>query len=216
MSRKAKFNLISADGKAIKTILGEFEDGEWDDLQRFMNYADDLSKIELFKKGGPGQLTLRYERDKGFSYSTTLPPDDQILSLMHRLRPFVLQKESTNFYKVCKHLKRRLEHNEVRDFLDALRKYFSGQRMQQSLIIQSKNITINSESTLRKWLNAHEYHKDSDKQKELEDLHQILPLEASRAIFIMMLFDMAKSVLVLGSFIGVLTGRQKQFSCTIQ
>lgn len=199
-----------------RVINGKFDDNEWKILGRFVEYADDLANIELIREGGPGSLSINCSEEKGFSYSTNVPPDDRVIVLLHRLRPFVLNNEPTNFNRICNYLGKSLDDEGLRNFLKSLRGYYSGQRMQHLMRITSNNVVINSEETLLTWLNAHEYHKDSDKQKELESLHQILPLEASRAIFIMMLYDKARAITIACQFIKVLAGKQKSFSCKLE
>jgi hypothetical protein len=209
---ECKFYRRSPNGEEHILVTGQFEDNEWNALMRYLRYARDLAGIELLRRGGPGRLTVNYKEGQGLSYSVDLPPEDQFLALLHRLRPFILQNEETNFYRICKHLGRRLEDHKTRQFLLGLRSYFSGQRMQDPIQITSNNVLINSEETLQKWLNAHEYHKDPDKQRELELLHQIMPLEASRAIFAMILYDKTQAIIAAVHFIGFLAGERQRFS----
>lgn len=42
--------------------------------------------------------------------------------------------------------------------------------------------------------NAYEYHRDRSNLADLEALHQVLPIEASRAIFVSMMMDKAGAV----------------------
>ena len=85
--------------------------------------------------------------------------------------------------------------------------------MQKTIRIRSNETLINSDETLMKWLNAHEYHKDRDKQAELDSLHQVLPLETSRAVFIMMLYDKVRTILILSKLISVIAGKTETFKC---
>jgi len=193
-----------------------FDDLEWKALLDFVQYSKDLQAIQLVSQGGPGKLNISYTQESGLSYSTELPPEDQVLSLLHRLRPFILQNEVTNYYRVSNILSRKFVDNSFRNFLKALRKYYSGAHMQAMVLIQSNDNLINSEETLIKWLNGHEYHKDSDKQAELDSLHRIFPLETSRAIFIMMLYDKVRAIFILANLINVISGEEGTFRCTLK
>lgn len=216
MHRAVTITLGRPNVDSKRDIKGEFDDEEWSTLLKYVEYADDLSNIELVRKGGPGKLSVNYDQNKGFSFSVDLPPEDHILALLHRLRPFVLTEEPTNFYRACSILGRAFQDDDFRKFLKSLRAYYQGQHMRDLILIKSNDVLINSEKTLQKWLNAHEYHKDRDKQKEIELLHKILPLEASRAIFIMMLYDKLRAIMVVANLIEVLAGKQKIFSCKLE
>ncbi|MBU0995375.1 MAG: hypothetical protein KJ737_23000 [Proteobacteria bacterium] len=194
-------------------VSGSFEDQEWESLLNFIDYTKSLQNIQLIKQGGPGKFNLTYNEIDGMTYTVELPPEDQILALLHRLRPFILKDESTNFYRVCKHLSRRFENQSFRDFIKTIRDRYSGKRMQNFLLISSNDAVINSEETLIMWLNAHEYHKDRNKQAELDHLHQVLPLEASRAFFVMMLYEKVRAISIVANLINVMDGQQETFKC---
>lgn len=209
MTHEVKAYLTIGDSDARHLFCATFEDEEWDALLRFVEYVKELQAIELMREGGPGKLNIRWTEETGFSYSAELPAEDKILALLHRLRPFVLNDEQTNFHRVCNHIARRIEDENLRHFIKSIRAIYSGKRMQSMIIIKSNETLINSEETLMKWLNAHEYHKDRNKQAELESLHQILPLETSRAIFLMMLYDKARAIFIIANMINVMAGEQE-------
>ena len=58
------------------------------------------------------------------------------------------------------------------------------------------------------YLNAHEYHRDKDKRNKLKALHQLMPLESSRSIFIMMLFEQIDAISALAEIIKVIQGEK--------
>ena len=199
MTHEATAYLRIDESEERHLVSAIFEDEEWDALLRFVEYTKELQSIQLLREGGPAKLHINYVEGAGFSYSSELPSDDKIIVLLHRIRPFVLNDEKTNFFRVCKHLGRRIENEGFRKFIKHIRDGYSGKRMQETILIMSNETIINSEETLMKWLNAHEYHKDCDKQAEIESLHQILRLETSRAMFVSMLIT--KCVLFLSSAI---------------
>lgn len=215
MSHKVNLYLIKDRASNRITITGELQDDEWEILLKYNEYADELANIALVRNGGPGNLTLNYNKEKGYSYSCSLPPEEQIIALLHRLRPFLLNDEPTNFNKIRNCLCRRFKDDELEKLLKMQKDAFLGNHMQSMVKFISNKVVINSEEILQKWLNAHEYHKDLDRQKELESLHQIFPLETSRTIFIMMLYDKANAILEVSHIIAVLLGRQESFSFNV-
>lgn len=214
MSHEAKAYLTIGQSGDKYTVSGTFEDKEWKALLDFVQYANDLQSIQLIREGGKVTLNISNNVDSGMSYSVELPPEDQLLALLHRIRPFILQSEPTNFNRVCKYISRRFDDKSIRNFLKSLCERYSGKRMQTIVQVESNKVLINSEETLLKWLNANEYHKDHDKQAELKSLHQIVPLEASRTFFVMMLYEKIEVIFILANFINVMAGEQETFGCT--
>lgn len=207
MTRKVQLEQSSGEGTPKQKIDAEFEDAEWDLLVSFRDYTKELGETELMIFGGSGQLSVNYKQGEGISFSTKLPENDKVLALIHRLRPFVLQKEPTHFNRICNILARRISDRQFRKLLDVLKDNYSADQM-SPLIITSNDVVINSEEILQRWLNAFEYHRDAEKRKQIEALHVIVPLEASRALFIMSLYDKARAIMALANIIGVVLGEK--------
>jgi hypothetical protein len=65
------------------------------------------------------------------------------------------------------------------------------------------NVVLNSEKTLQNWLNAYVFHKDKNKTKIINDLHdEFFPLEMSKALWLSLLQDQANAVIGLTSLIS--------------
>jgi len=77
-----------------------------------------------------------------------------------------------------------------------------------------RRVVIDCEATLQQWLNAYEYHKNGNKRREVERLHQLLPLEASRAIFVTMLYDKVDAIHHLHSRVRLMLGKQVTWTRT--
>lgn len=211
---KKEFTQIDDKTGKQKVIKCEFENKEWEKLLSFLEYTKELRKTDIVQKGAPGGLKINYEKNKGMTYSVNLPPDDSILALIHRLRPFILKKEPTFFHNTSNVLKRRLSDEQIRVFITYLKDLFDGKFM-QAVKISSNNQLINSEKILQKWLNGFEYHKDEGKRKEILNLHKLFPLDASRAIFVMMLYDKVRAIKGLGQFIQFINSEIEKFSIYI-
>jgi hypothetical protein len=149
-------------------------------------------------------------------YEVKLPPDDYIAALLHRLRPFVLQKEKTNFNAVGNFVARRLASERIRQLVTKLKSIFSGEDGQRLIQVSSDNTILNSEEILMKWLYAHEYHRDEDKQAELAALHAMLPLDASKVFFVSMLHDKSKAILALANLINLMSGEHDRLTFHFQ
>jgi len=179
-------------------------------LDRYSIYAKELLEISLVQKGTFTNLKIDWRRGKEVSYSSYLPPEEEIIVLMHKIRPFILKKEQTHFNKIINILSKKIKDNEFLKLIKLEKDIFSGKNMRESFeFILNKEI-INSEKILIKWLNAYEYHKDEDKQAELERMHKIIPLEFTRGVIIMMLQEKIKAILNLSGFVNVILSRQNE------
>ena len=129
--------------------------------------------------------------------------------MLHRLRPFVLERESTNFKRVAKILRRALPEGRVRDLVDSVRSQYSGELMQRAVVISVGETIVNSEHTLTTWLNAWEYHRDEDKQLEIGDLQRALPTDVLNYFFLHLLGDKIKAISNLRELIALIMRKQK-------
>lgn len=172
----------------------EFTDIELKVLSSFAEYAHYLGLSSYFKEEKTLKLKITWTEEDGFESESDVPDDDLISSFLHRLRPFILQEEKTYFHKICKILSRRLDNVAIRNKIAEQKKIFDGERIRSMVVISSNEKIINSEGHLRKWLNAYEYHRDTDKQKELEELHWLLPHDTYRALFLQMLCEKSDTI----------------------
>jgi hypothetical protein len=187
-----------------------FEDDEWELLKRARDYAAALKQEDLMERGiWNTKLTIRWEQGQALSASGTMPSDEDVIVVLHRLRPLVLEGEPTYFHRMVNLIGRRADSPEMRARLDVLKRLFAGGEFQALLTIKVDGKTVNSDEMLKVYLNAFEYHRDVDKQAEIARLHEILPSEATRAIFVSLIVEKLKAVRGLEILIDVLDDKQE-------
>jgi hypothetical protein len=69
---------------------------------------------------------------------------------------------------------------------------------------------VNSERTLNDYLNAYEYHRDKGKKAIIDEIQKVLPSEAARSIFLMLLSSKAKGIITLAEIVRLVLGKRKQ------
>ena len=57
-----------------------------------------------------------------------------------------------------------------------------------------KEAVINSDKTLKNWLNAYEYHTDQDKKEEIDFLTKMIPFHYLQTVFVMQMVDKANAI----------------------
>lgn len=199
---------------ASSEISADFEDEEVVSLEGFVNNAHRLMEARVIKEGLSGSLTINYDRAHGLSVRVRLPDEDLILAFLHRLRRFILNDEPSSYNKVTGIIARRFDDPFIRGIVRAQRALYEGRDFQSQVRIESNATLINCDDMLMKWLNAFEFHTDATKQAEIEKLHQLMPLEASRAIFIMILIEKVKAIANIANFIELLMGRVQSIETT--
>jgi hypothetical protein len=189
------------------SVSGEFSDDEWDRLEAFLQYSGELTKVRFLHSAERGCLRISGEHDR-LIIEAVLPPDwDEVIVFLHKLRPFILEDEGTSFDKVSGLLGRKLDHAYFRSLLKQCRRLYTG-KIDQSLIqIWSNEELINSEKVLLIWLYAHEYHRDTEKREFIDGLHQMLPLDASKVMFLGLLLDKADAIFGLADLVRVVLGK---------
>jgi hypothetical protein len=201
----------ASDKKVV--IKADFTEEELGRLKAFCEYVRDLFLVKLVQAGIPCSLNLNYQEGIGTTLSTALPPEEEIMAMLHRLRPLILNDEHASFNAVCGIIGRRIEEPLVREALKYQRRVYDGRRMQEQLVVTSTNEDleriINSERVLFDWLNAFEYHRDENKRAEIEKLHELIPLDHSKAIFLMLITDKVRAISDLAGLAELIIGKRE-------
>ena len=176
---------------ATISLEGTLGDAEWELLRECMACVDEMSKTRLVKDNMASSLRLEGDESGLVRVAVKLPPWEDVQAFLHVLRPILLKKEATNFYKVCNLISKEFNHPYFRGLIVVQREMYNGKRLQEQFEITSNDVLLNSEEVLQQWLNAYEFHRDKKKKSFIDSLHQLLPLEASKAIFLSLLTEKA-------------------------
>jgi hypothetical protein len=183
----------------------QFPEGELTSLVAFADAADELAAAGVMRQDLRVQIKIKFDVANGANFSGTLPDNDVISALLHRVRPFVLAKEPTSFLRIRNMLARRVDNAEMRKILDRQRDLFTGKDFQEQIEIVTTTPVLrdvlNSDESFHAWLNAFEYHRDAAKRTTIEQLCGVLGFEAARAIFVSMLLDKVKAIMNLAAII---------------
>ena len=162
------------------------------------------------------KLNIRFDPGEDLRFESQLPPWDDVIVFLHRLRPIYLQNEATHFYRICNFISHRIAHEYVRAIVSANRDLYSGRHMRSMLRISVNEVVLNSEKALANWLNSHEYHRDSDKREFIESLNPVFPLDASRVIFLSLLTDKLKAMSGIAALVSVILGKSRSAEGTVR
>lgn len=194
----------SDDGSEYSSQV-QIPDDEFASLTAFADAADELAAAEVLQQELGVQVRIKFDAASGVAFSGTLPNDDVVAALLHRVRPFVLAKERTSFLRIRNVLAKCIENEQMRKILDRQRDLFTGKDFQQQVEIVATTPVLkdalNSDESFHTWLNAFEYHRDPAKRATIEQLCGILTIDAARGIFVSMLLDKIKAIMNLAAII---------------
>lgn len=190
-----------------ENVIAAIPDEEIKSLEGYLENLKRLQESKLIIDGMPGGLKIHSDKENGLRCELSLPDEDSILAFLHRMRRFILSEENSSYDKVTGIIARRFDNSRIRSMIKNQRKIYDGRHFQSGIQIQSNGVTINSEKMLFDWLNAFEYHDDTTKREEIEKLHQLMPLDASRAIFLMLLTEKVKAIYTIADFVSLILGK---------
>jgi hypothetical protein len=120
---------------------------------------------------------------------------------------FILSDQNASYNKITGIISRKFNNSSIRSIIKKHRKIYDGLNFQGTMQLKINGKIINSEEVLFIWLNSFEYHDDKNKKAEIEKLHQLLPLDVSKALFLMLLSEKIKAIAGIADLVSLLIGR---------
>jgi len=179
----------------------QFSKQELSLLENFLECARKIESSKIVQLGMPFSFNIQHEQGKDATVTFTLPDWQFVESYLHRLRPVILQKEKTNFYKICDLLSRRIELPRVRKAIKEEKQLYQGTGIHSIMKFSINNELIASEDMLQKYLNAFEFHRDDAKRESLEKFNAAFPLEAMKVFLFWLLQEKGGSILRVSEFV---------------
>lgn len=204
--RRAKLHFQKGPDEPAETVSLDFSEEEWQLLKDFVAAVSRVESCGIIQNGRTMNLRISYNQNSGLSVSADLPPEAEIREFLHVARWVILQEEPASFVNTAGLIGKRLAHPYVRSYVRSSRKLFDGTASQAYAVLTANGVVLNSDATLKVWLNAYEYHTDREKQKDLEKLHRIMPLESFRAIYIGLLLEKIRASQQLAILIELMLG----------
>jgi hypothetical protein len=86
-------------------------------LESFAGEEERLAACTALKKS-PRPMSIIADPDRGPIVEAPLPPDDDLIVLLHRSRPFILNDEPYSYNRVAGRLGKSLSPQPIRDVLN--------------------------------------------------------------------------------------------------
>jgi hypothetical protein len=188
-----------------------FPDEEWALLQKYSQYVHELRHTNAYREPLNVSTNIRITPEQGLTYDVSMPDWEKVIVILHRLRPFLLENESTYFNRIRSILGRRVDDKNIKSLLKYNKDIFLGKHMRGMMIIKIDDVILNSEEFLTKWLNAFEYHRDDEKRRFIEQIHEAFPMDITKSIFVSLIIDKIKAIDNVCGIIDLILGNIKEF-----
>lgn len=199
---------LRAEGLDSLVVDGDFTDPETAILEQYLEQYEAITASPVLSAGLTCNMNLQWTADSA-TVECDLPDEDTLGILLHRLRPFILSQEPASYEKVIAIVGRRVPHPAITDLLRRQRRVYDGREFQETMRISVNDTVINSDRTLKDWLNSHEYHRDADKREAVSSLLHAFPGNLTKGILVNMLIDRMRACINLAKLVAVLLGKQQ-------
>jgi hypothetical protein len=203
---------LCIEGQSDVIASGIVTDEEYGILELYFTQSIELTESKPIKEGMPCNISVDYDADDGLKVTSKLPNKDDLSILLHRLRPFILQKEPASFVKVSSILSKYISGARFRQFIRQQRELYDGSQAQRMFRVVSNSVIVNSERILYDWLNSHEYHRDPNKRASIDDLFKRMPNELLHGLLVSMLVDKTRAVCNVALIVAVVIGKSAQIN----
>lgn len=145
-------------------INREITPGDFETLTLFHQRVVNLANTKLVKGADSNiRASIKIQTGSGLQLTTALPPEEQVAQFLMAFRFFHLKKEKTHFQKVL-FIVAKYAGPEFRDVSAVIKRQWD---QSSSTTMKLNGETITSSKLIDLWFNAHYFHGELRRQKEL-------------------------------------------------
>jgi len=145
-----------------------------------------------------------------------LPSDEEIAAFLHRLRPIYLNDEPTNFNRVANVISAHFNDPRITGLIRVCKRYYDGRTSREVFEIAAGGMVINSQEFLDHYLNALEYHRDTDRRQHIDRIAEHFPLDAQKPFVVLLLRLRLNAINKLASFLLTCFDREDGRTLTLE
>lgn len=179
-------------------------------LRRYLAECGRLMACHPLQSEIPCEVSIGSSPEGGLKVKSNLPSEDDRAILLHRLRPFMLQKEPASFTRVAAILHRRVSQPVVRELLALQRRLWSGRAFAAQSPIKVNGRRLNGERFLTAWLNGDEYHRDTAKATAFESVRRSAFFPLFDWILVNLLTDRLRAISNLAALVALVLGESPE------
>ncbi len=212
MALQTSITIVDPYSGEKRQVAGNFPAAEETTVYEYVRAAEALIQTQYFKEKQQASLHISAAKHKDIEVRAYLPPTAVCDAMIFRLRPFVLAKERTYFPKVCGLVGKHLDDISVHLLLRAQRDIWEGKHFRAMLQVSDHLGILNSDNAIMDYLNAHEYHRDKDKQDRLASPRHFMGDVGLRAFYLLLLTEKAKAIMNIAHVCEVILGTRRELT----
>ncbi len=171
------------------SLIATFSDGDVKLLEDFAYHVKELKGTKIISGKYPFRFNFKWDGE-GTHVETNEIDDEYLSSFLHKLRPLILEDEKSSFEKILQLLVRRFSNLGMNRQAKAFRRHYKKSTFSDYGQITIADVPVFNDKTLWDWLNAYEYHRDSDKKDRIKYIESSFA-SGTRSVFIWQLRDKA-------------------------
>ena len=205
---------MSANGQGLSFIIEDTTTGKKRNLEKrpfagptrdklyaFCEIAQSLAESSFVTNPLNRKGSLSFGNDGSVTNQGVQPSDEEIGAFLHKLRPIYLNDEETNFNLIANIVKKHIDDEDVTKAVKYWQQYYDGRDSQKTFEIKIKGKILNSNEFFDNYINALEYHRDQKRRQYIDLIAESFPLDAQKAIFVLLLGLKVKAIIKLASFV---------------
>lgn len=150
------------------------ETSEFTDIFLFRQRVEQFAR-SLARRTSPPIAKKTIDRNTGevIAFEANTPDVDEVLVLATRFRLFYAQGDSTQFQKILRTVRRRVQDDWADGYLDKLDIRYK-EAMKDTHISKDLGHPITNREIIDLWFNSEFFHSDPKKRETLESIHTVI------------------------------------------
>ena len=193
-------------------------------LKRFRDDVRALAKRRVFNELAPARYNISYNEEQGLSFTAPQIDEEAWDAMMLRLRPLTVEQLSSHRFDLVRNMiARQFGTDAAKAHFKTIKDGYQGKLAPMTFNRGTANIAgeppklepngvfENGQGPVAlfdKWMNAFDFHNDSDKRAYLEDMFRTMPREFVQGIVYLHIREMMTAMLHLANAIdGILNSK---------
>jgi hypothetical protein len=178
-------------------------------LKKYNTHMTRIRATAILKKGMGGFKRLSLSDERGLEIRATDWSDAELNEFLHVVRLVTLEKEPASYAKAKEILNNHFPFENVQNFIARCHQAYEHGAMSMYMQVTVDEQRLFDSSILRLWLNGTQYHADTKKEAEREQIEAAISIPSARALVISQLHSKTLALLNLDYLAAqVLSGQE--------
>jgi hypothetical protein len=165
-----------------KLAFTTFTDDEFESLQLFHKQVGKMNECKVIKERLLKINVSHENTGNGVKTTVKAPEDDELASLLLRIRPCLLKKDRIYFNKILNILGRRSANRETREYFKALNKNYNDYLKTTAIAFRVDGVEYGELDVFNAFLNGDYFHVREEEPRRIVDIFEKVPHMSKTAV----------------------------------